>query len=366
MSQVEWLAAAAPSRYPSAPVWNQTEARLYWSDIDACKLFRLDPASGEVETVLDDGRPVGAIVVQADASLLLFRENGCVESFRDGAVTDAVVPPISDLRRTRFACAVADPAGCVICATLSSPKHPARLYLLDRNGRLSLLRETIGTPSGLSFTADGRTLLLSNSHAIRPETLRFDYGASPLAAAPFFSCLDEAPRQRGVPGGIAPVADGSVIIARIGGAAAIRHVPTGERLYTYAIPVKRPIGLCFGGPEMRDLFITTAGAHRIFLDGAHAGEIAFLPGQKFQGAIPFPARIGLSDDAAPPPPPPPPEPVSVPEAPDNPSGANPSAGPSDYQSVAPSVDPSAANPSATPSNDPSSANQSAAPSAPTA
>ena len=358
MSQVEWLAAAAPSRYPSAPVWNQTEARLYWSDIDACKLFRLDPASGEVETVLDDGRPVGAIVVQADASLLLFRENGCVESFRDGAVTDTVVPPISDLRRTRFACAVADPAGCVICATLSSPKHPARLYLLDRNGRLSLLRETIGTPSGLSFTADGRTLLFSNSHAIRPETLRFDYGASPLAAAPFFSCLDEAPRQRGVPGGIAPVADGSVIIARIGGAAAIRHVPTGERLYTYSIPVKRPIGLCFGGPEMRDIFITTAGAHRIFIDGAHAGEIAFLPGQKIQGAIPFPARIGLSDDAAPPPPPPEPMPEAEPETPDNPSGANQSAAPSDY--------PSAADPSAAPSDDPSSANPSAAPSAPTA
>lgn len=298
MSQVEWISAAPAANFPSAPLWHTGENRLYWADIALCKLFRLDPATGEAETLLDDGRPVGAIIMRADGSLLLFRDGGNVVAFRDGAVAETVVPPIADCRRTRYACAAADSAGRVVCAMLSDPSHPARLFLLDQSGRLTLLREFPGVPSGLAFVEEGRALLFSNSYATRPETIRLDYDASaaalPLVGAPrdFFRCQDETPRPRGAPAGIAPAADGSVLVARVGGGAVVRHVPTGEKLATHTIQAKRPIGLCFGGEGLRDLYVTTAGAHRIAIDGAHAGEIAVIRDFQVAGAAPYCAGIG--------------------------------------------------------------------------
>ena len=314
MSQFEWLQAVPATDFPSAPFWHPVEARLYWGEAASGKLFRLDPATGEAETLLDDGHPLGAIVMQADGSLLLFRDNGCVLALRSGKPAGLVLAPVSDLRRTRFSCAAADAAGRVVCASLPSLHHPARLYLLDRGGRLSLLREIPGIPSGMAFADDGGALLLSNSYATCPATLKFAYDPgsdAPLADSPsvLYDCLRETPRPRGAPAGIAMAADGSILVARVGGGAILRHVPAGDRLATHAIQVRRPVGLCFGGGDLRDLYVTTAGAHRLVLDGAHSGEVAVIRGYQVPGAPLFVSRIGLSDDATfPPPAPPPPAP----------------------------------------------------------
>ena len=109
MAEIDWFPEAA-AKFPSSPVWHGDEGALYWSDIDACRLYRLRPADGAVETVLDDGRPVGALVPQADGSLLLFRDRGNVVAFRDGGIAETVVPDIADFRKTRYASAAADAA----------------------------------------------------------------------------------------------------------------------------------------------------------------------------------------------------------------------------------------------------------------
>ena len=118
MPEIEWLPVPA-ARFPSPPVWHGGERALYWSDIDACRLFRLNAADGAVETLLDDGRPTGAIVPQADGSLLLFRDRGNVVAMRGGALAETVVPDIADFRKTRCAAAAADKSGRVVCAFLS-------------------------------------------------------------------------------------------------------------------------------------------------------------------------------------------------------------------------------------------------------
>lgn len=298
MSQVEWIAAAPAANFPSAPLWHPGEKRLYWADIASCRLFRLDPSTGEAETLLDDGHPVGAIVLRADGSLLLFRDCGNVVVLRDGAMSEEVVPPLADCRQTRYSCAAADSAGRVVCAMLSDARHPARLFLLDQKGHLTLVKELFGIPSGLAFVDEGRAMLLSNSYATRPETMRIEYDASaaalPFVGVPsaFYRCQDETPRPRGAPAGMALAADGSVLVARVGGGAISRHIPEGDRLAMHSFPVKRPVGLCFGGEGLRDLYVTTAGAHRPVLDGANSGELAVFRDFPVAGAAPYCAGIG--------------------------------------------------------------------------
>lgn len=299
MGQIDWL-AAQPVAFPSAPVWHPAEKRLYWSDIPGCRLFATAADTGITETVLDDGRPVGAILLQADGSLLLFRDQGCVVSFRDGAIADTVVQPSQELKHARFACAAADSAGRAVCAVLSDFRHPARIFLLERNGQLSLLFEAAGVPAGLAFAESGAALLLSNSYPARANVVRYPFDANSKTpvlpgATTLIDSLADTQRTRGTPAGIALADDGSMMVARIDGSSVVRHSPDGGRLGSFSVHVRRPVGICFGGEGHRDLFVTTAGAHRMAIDGAHAGEMAVFRNFQVAGAPVFASRIGLPD-----------------------------------------------------------------------
>lgn len=300
MGQVEWLAAKA-AKFPSAPVWHPAEQRLYWSDIQDCRLFRTDPISGETETILDDGHPVGAMILQADGSLLLFRDQGSIVSFRDGNIGDTAVAASQDLKHTRFSCAAAAPDGGVVCAVLSDFRHPARIFHLDRKGHLSPLFETVGVPAGLAFVESGAEFLLSNSYATRANVIKFRFDAAtgtplPAESSVFLDCHMDNTKTRGTPAGLAVASDGSILVTRMDGSAISRHSPDGGRLGSFSIHIRRPVGLCFGGDGLRDLLVTTAGAHRMVIDGAHAGEIAVIRDFKPAGAPVFVSRIGLPDE----------------------------------------------------------------------
>lgn len=298
MPEIEWLPVPA-ARFPSPPVWHGGERALYWSDIDACRLFRLNAADGAVETILDDGRPTGAIVPQADGSLLLFRDRGNVVAMRGGALAETVVPDIADFRKTRCAAAAADKSGRVVCAFLSDSHHQVRYMLLDRSGRYSALYETTGIPSGMAFACDGGALFASNMHPTCPEISKAIYDSS--AAAPdirpaekIADFLQPGRPVKGVPAGLAAVADGSVAVAVSGDSLISQFAPSGGVLRRLQIPARRPVGLCFGGEALGTLFVTAAGAHSPGIDGEHAGGIAAIRGFA-TGAAPFPARIGLPD-----------------------------------------------------------------------
>lgn len=303
MPEVEWLPVPA-ARFPSPPVWHGGERALYWSDIDARRVFRYNAADGSVETILDDGRPTGAIVLQADGSLLLFRDRGNVVAMRGGALAETVVPDISDFRRTRCAAAAADRSGRVVCAFLSDSLHQVRYMLLNRSGRYSTLYETTGIPSGLAFACDGGALFASNMHPTCPEITKAPYDSSEAApdirpAERIADFLQPGRPVRGVPAGLAAIADGSVAAAVSGDSLVAQFAPSGGVLRRMQLPARRPVGLCFGGEALGTLFVTAAGAHCPGIDGEHAGGLAAIRGFA-SGAAPFPARIGLPDgDCAP-------------------------------------------------------------------
>lgn len=282
MNPAEWIETPA-ARFPSAPLWHPAEKCIYWSDIETCRLYRYSPERGETETVLDDGHPVGAIVLRPDGALLLFRDRGNVVAFRDGAVTETVVPPLADHAGTRYSAAAMDKAGRIVCATLSGNNHFARLFLLDAEARLLPLREFIGTPAGLAFAEFGAALLLSNSHPTAAGVLRFAYDANaemplPGGPEPFINCLAESPKRGNAPCGIVARLDGTITVAHRGSSTIAIHGRRGDRTGVIRLSVRSPIGLCYGGETLADLYITTAGGHRKLYEGAHAGELAVVRG----------------------------------------------------------------------------------------
>lgn len=277
-----------------APLWHPTEKCVYWSDIPAGILYRLDPVTDQHAVCYRD-RPVGGFTLQADGSLLLFRDKGNVVVWRAGEVAETVVGSVADLQATRFNDVCADPEGRVFCGTMADLRHSGRLYRLDLDGKLTLLFEGLGTPNGMGFSPDQTQFFFNDSHVTHRTTWLFDYDRAGGTLRNRRVFRDAKLRDDpGNPDGLAVDAAGGVWTARWDGAALLRHSPTGEIVERFAFPVKKVSSLCFAGDDLTDIYCTTAGGHLRPGDGEHAGALFRIRGHGVAGQPRHVSRLGLA------------------------------------------------------------------------
>ena len=141
------------------------------------------------------------------------------------------------------------------------------------DGSYKVTRVTFDTtqPNGILVSQDNRTLYVAESGFTRgvPRQLR----AYPIredgslgAYDALFTWGDDA---RGVHRGIDGMcldAEGNIVATAgwdISGAGPMLYVfsPTGRVLETHPIPASRPTNVCFGGPDMTTVFVTTGHGH---------------------------------------------------------------------------------------------------------
>jgi sugar lactone lactonase YvrE len=86
-----------------------------------------------------------------------------------------------------------------------------------------------------------------------------------------------------MPDGLTVDADGGVWVAVWGGYAVLRHDPGGQLLETLELPAARVTSCVFGGPDLDQLYITTAAG-----PGESAGALFVCePGVTGQPSHPF-------------------------------------------------------------------------------
>ena len=276
------------------PLWHEAEGRVYWSDIVTGRLFRYDPTSGHHEQIFA-GEQVGGFTIQEDGSLLLFMERGKIASWRDGALT-TLIEDIPASRATRFNDVIADPRGRVLCGTMSrhfegSRGRDGRLYRLETDLTYTVLLEEIGVSNGMGFTQDQRQLYYTDT-ATRDISL-FDYDAETgsISNKRQFVYVPEEPGQ-GAPDGMTMDAEGCVWSARWGGSCLVRYAPDGSELQRIQFPALKVSSAIFGGPDLTDLYVTTAGGDQKDVDGAGRGAL-FRVRPGVRGVREFHSRVGL-------------------------------------------------------------------------
>lgn len=250
------------------PLWHPREKRLYWTDIPTGRLFRYDPASNHHEQIYQ-GRPVGGFSFQADGGLLLFRDRGNITLWRDGKLTQ-LVPEIPEELDSRFNDVIADPAGRIFCGTMSSPHSKGRLYRLDPDGSLTPILHSIGCSNGMGFSPDLRTFYYTDSFAGEIYTFDYDIETGALTNQQIFA---RVPESHGLPDGLAVDRRGRVWSALWDGSALIRFDQAGCITERFHFPTRKVSSLTFGGDDLNDIYITTAGGHTRQEDGAAAGAL---------------------------------------------------------------------------------------------
>ncbi len=273
------------------PLWHPGERCLYWLDIPPGRIFRYDPASGTHEQVYQATEAIGGFTIQNDGALLLFMARGAVKIWRDGSLT-TVIDEIPDERQTRFNDVIADPAGRVFCGTMRTPERLGRLYRLDLDGTITKLLDGIGTSNGMGFTPDRRHMYYTDTPKREIYLFDYDVATGAITNQRVFVRTPDDPSE-GRPDGMTVDADGYVWSARWDGGCVVRYAPDGTEDQRISFPARKVSCPTFGGPDYRDLYVTTAGGDNKDLNGPGAGALFRVRVPGIRGVPEFPSRIWL-------------------------------------------------------------------------
>jgi sugar lactone lactonase YvrE len=258
----------APSLLGESPFWHPDEAALYWCDIPGRALHRFAPGGADHREWPLETEPGCCAPLPGGAVLLAMRDGLFRFDPASGQRRRLAGAPY-DPKHERFNDGKADPQGRLWVGTIYEPRQPpkAALYRWDA-GRLDRIAGDITVSNGLAFSPDGRTLYWSDTTAHRIHAFDFDGSDGSLTRrrvfAEFAQRLPGQPLAQygGRPDGAAVDAEGAYWVAMYEGQRLLRLAPDGSVMREVALPVRCPTMPCFGGPDLRTLFITTARNHR--------------------------------------------------------------------------------------------------------
>ena len=254
------------------PIWHVDEKCLYWIDIDTGRLFRYFPETGNHELSYQCPDRIGGVTIQEDGSLLLFRDHGAVSIWAKGLLTP-VLEEIPDERTTRFNDVIADPKGRVFCGTMPTSDRLGRLYRLDPDGNLTKVLDDIGCSNGLGFTPDLTGLYYVNSPACKIYYFDYEIETGVIANRRVFV---DVPQSQGSPDGLTVDAEGFIWCALWDGHSLVRYAPNGKEERRFTFPAKKVSSVMFGGNELTDIYVTTAGGGNKSDEGLGAGALFHL------------------------------------------------------------------------------------------
>jgi sugar lactone lactonase YvrE len=317
---VDWeVAVPAGAELGERPVWDAAAGCLIWVDILAGHLHRYRPGAGD-EVYHAAGVPVGAAAPRAvkgageggtgrwagGGGYVLAAADGFRLVGADGTPGGAPLRPPGMAAGVRFNDGACDPAGRFWAGTVARDRRPGAgaLYRLDPDGQITVVLDGVTESNGLGWSPDGGTFYFIDSGEPRPRIRAFpcDLAAGTLGAP---RDLVQPPPEQGIPDGLIVDAAGCVWVAFWGGHAVRRYSPAGALLAELPVPVSQPSCPALGGPDLADLYVTTAwedmapaqraaeplAGHLLRTRVDRAGlEGAGLEGAGLEGAVGQPAR----------------------------------------------------------------------------
>jgi sugar lactone lactonase YvrE len=268
-----------------SPFWHPQERALYWLDIPGRAVLR---TRGPIEAATVERWPLA----QDPGCMAPARRGGLVIALRDGIYRARtwggelvlLAPAQHDTATMRFNDGKCDDAGRFWAGTLHEPKteRSAALYCLDARGggvpRLARMAGDATTANGLAFSPDARTLYWADTAAHAVRAWDWASEANTLSNQRVFRQFDAKPAgwqpgmpYQGRPDGATVDAEGGYWASMFEGAQLLRLAPSGAVLEALPVPVQCPTMPCFGGDDLRTLFVTSARR------GRPADEVSRLP-----------------------------------------------------------------------------------------
>lgn len=250
------LVVDAHSRCGESPCWDAAAGRLLWVDNGAGDLFAHEPATGGT-TRLATGIPVNAVAVNDDGRLVIAGAEGLLLRDAAGHMEQLVATHAGE--RLVFNDITIGPHGGLYGGTFhwnaAGMEQPGRLLLVRGTGGPIVLDDGILLANGLGFSPDCRLLYFTDTMARKIYRYGVDPDTGLVADRRVFV---DVPPSAGLPDGLAVDAEGCVWSAEWYAGAVLRYAPDGRCIDRIALPVQQVSSVAFGGPDLGDLYVTSA------------------------------------------------------------------------------------------------------------
>lgn len=246
------LVADAQCEIGENPLWHPDTNELFFLDIAAGRVYAYDPANDEYR-LFSEGPTTGGMVLHEDGSLVLFQDGRVSILGLDGTQREVASGLCPD--NDRFNDVIADPAGRVFAGTIGGD---GKLLRFDTNGSVTQLLDGIGVPNGMGFTPDLNQMYFTDSVPREMYVFDYDQETGALSNQRVFATI---PEDEGVPDGMVIDAEGYIWTAVWFGGRVKRYAPDGTLEREIHFPVRQTSAPTFGGADLSDLYVTTAGTN---------------------------------------------------------------------------------------------------------
>ena len=242
-------------------LWDEKTQCVWWTDIHESRLHRFHLGSGAVRRFACPERLCSFGFVENDSLLIAAFASGIAIFDPESAERSWLYRPEQAYRGTRFNDGRVDRQGRFWSGTMveddarDADGRPVRgsLYRIAAAAGQRVFGN-IGISNSLCFSPDGRVLYFADS----PERQIRAWDLDPRSGEPANGRVLAEVEGAGVPDGSTIDADGCLWNAQWGGSKVVRYTSAGRVDRVLELPVSQPTCVCFGGPGLDLLFVSTA------------------------------------------------------------------------------------------------------------
>ena len=269
-----WQAITAQTfQLGESPFWHPHEQQLYWVDIPGKRIYRCNVFMGSVESWAMPSEP-GSIAPAQSGGLVIALRDGIYRAASWGGALVKLAAAQHDTATTRFNDGKADPTGRFWAGTMFEPRTTASAQLFTLNGSVIEAKISDATiANGLAWSPDASTIYWADTPTHTVRAWDWDATANTLSRERVFKQWPAKPvdwqfggagyqNYGGRPDGAAVDVEGNYYVAMYEGARIYKLSPEGVEMASIAVPAQCPTMPCFGGDDLKTLYVTTARQHR--------------------------------------------------------------------------------------------------------
>ena len=239
------------------PLWCGATQTIWWLDIDGCKLHGLQPDSGTHVEHSFDCRFAGSLALRAQGGLLIALDGNLFTFDPERGALQPFVQVEPEHLDTRLNDGRCDARGRLWVGSMDNQltRPNGAFYRIDPDGTVVRQFGDVIVSNTIAIAPDQKTLYFSDTRRFITWAFDLDVEEGRLANRRIFADYTSTNER---PDGACVDAEGFLWNAMFASGRIVRHAPDGRLDRVIELPVTNPTCVCFGGPELRTLYVTTA------------------------------------------------------------------------------------------------------------
>ena len=302
ISQAQWLSPSEIQCFSQdkaalgeCPLWDAETSSLWWLDCRAGNIHQTDTRTGR-HYQFEVPAPAGSMAFNSDGRLVLALKEEVVLFDPTSGRCQFLGRIDEQLPHLRLNDGAALPDGRFLVGTMHTFRLQGEaplggLYVVETNGLMHRVDRGLGVVNGPVTHPLTGALYVADSEARHIYAYsgtdqdrwqrRLFVDTQALDSSPDGCCFDT---------------QGGLWTALVRKGQLARFDEVGQLTHLVPVPLTYPSALCFGGDDLRDIYVTSiSDSGRLLADGPLDGQVLCLRGLGFQGAIRPRCRIQTVD-----------------------------------------------------------------------